>query len=277
MYGRDADAKAEKFAEAVFRRCRTILEKADLPDFTETSFEIIGVESHFGAARKVGAVREVDVKMAVKHPSAKGVGVLLKEMVGMALTAPPGLTGFAGARPKPSPVVRLFSTIVPKAQVAITVDVEGESAGCDDTVNTAWNGASVKAHKPPEAEAGDDVVTVSLESLAWGRSGDKGNKANVGIIARHPDFLPYIAAQFSARRIADYFDHFLSAGQVTPVERFYLPGSHALNFLLHEVLGGGGVASLRTDPQGKGYAQLLLSEPVQVPAALVQQHNLQTI
>ncbi len=115
---------------------------------------------------------------------------------------------------------------------------------------------------------------MALESLAWGRSGDKGDKANIGIIARHRDFLPWIARSITEQRVADSFAHFLAPDQQRPVERFLMPGPPAFNFLLHDVLGGGGVASLRTDPQGKGYAQLLLGLPVTIPAALARQHNL---
>ncbi|TDG15759.1 DUF1446 domain-containing protein [Seongchinamella unica] len=274
LYGRDADRKAEKFAETLFQRCRMVLEQAGLPDFTETCVEIIGAESQFGAARRVGPVREVDIKIAAKHPSPKGIGVLLKEMVGMALTAPPGLTGFAGARPKPSPVVRLFSMIVAKEELDISVDVEGQVATLQDEVQTAYDPDATVAHQAPEEEVGSDAVAVSLESLAFGRSGDKGNKANIGIIARHPEFVPFIAAQLTVGRVSEYFAHFLEPEQSAPVQRFYLPGCHAFNFLLHDVLGGGGVASLRTDPQGKGYAQLLLSESIMVPRSLAEQFNL---
>lgn len=273
LYGRDADIKAGLFADAVLRRCRSVLEHKQLPDFTETSVEVIGAETHFGAARKVGRVREVDVKIAVKHPSPRGVAVLLKEMVGMALTAPPGLTAFAGARPKPSPVVRLFSTLVPREQIAIKVGMAGQLHPYADEVVSAYKPVEA-LHVAPEKEAGADSVSVSLESLAWGRSGDKGNKANIGIIARHPAFVPYIAAQLTTRRLADYFSHFLEPGQREPVERFFLPGCHGFNFLLHNVLGGGGVASLRTDSQGKGYAQLLLCEEVTIPTSVASQFKL---
>jgi hypothetical protein len=245
-----------------------------LPDFSETCVEVIGAEAHFGAARKVGRVREVDVKIAVKHPSPKGVAVLLKEMVGMALTAPPGLTAFAGARPKPSPVVRLFSTLVPRERIAIEIDTGAEVLPYSDKNVIAYIPEEAR-HKAPEKEAGADSVSVTLESLAWGRSGDKGSKANIGIIARHPEFVPYIAAQLSEQKVAAYFNHFLEPGQQRPVERFFLPGCHGFNFLLHDVLGGGGVASLRTDSQGKGYAQLLLTELVQIPRSLATQFNLQ--
>jgi Acyclic terpene utilisation family protein AtuA len=274
MYGRDADLKAEKFAEAVFARCRMILQAAGLPDFTETSYEVIGAETHFGAARKVGRVREVDVKTAVKHASPKGVGIFLKEMTGMALTAPPGLSGFAGARPKPSPVVRLFSMVLPKAEVQIQVSCGDTSAACNDVVGEVFDAQVIERPAVPSAAAQGDTVDVALESLAWGRSGDKGNKANIGIIARRAEFVPYIAAQIDEGRVARLFNHFLEPGQSEPVQRFYLPGSNAFNFLLHDVLGGGGIASLRCDPQGKGYAQVLLTETVAVPRALAEQHQL---
>ncbi len=277
MYGRDADVKAQHLAESMFARSRYILEKASLEDFTETSIEVIGTESHYGAASKTGRVREVDVKIAAKHPSAKGIGVLLKEMIGMALTAPPGLTGFAGARPKPSPVVRLFSMIVPKDQVDVSIDIDGETISCPDVVAEAFDCSSITPPQPPSEITGDDSVTVSLESLAFGRSGDKGNKANIGVISRQREFLPYISQQLTAERVEHLFAHFIEENQNTAVERFYMPGSNAFNFLLHDVLGGGGVASLRTDPQGKGYAQFLLAEGILLPKALAEKYQLETL
>ena len=270
MVGRDADTKAQRFAEQVFARAGGVLERAGLAPFTETSCEIIGSETHFGAARQTGPVREVDVKLAVKHPAAAGIGIFLKEMTGLALTAPPGLTGFAGARAKPSPVVRLFSFLIPKSEVSIDIHVEGEPCGCNDPEGGAI--AERSAPEVPQAGGFADPVHLPLESLAWGRSGDKGNKANIGIIARHADFLPYIGSALTEEKVAHYFAHFLAPG--ARVERFYLPGPHAFNFLLHEVLGGGGIASLRVDPQGKGYAQLLLAEAVPIPRSLAEHHGL---
>lgn len=273
LYGRDADTKAQCFANSVLQRSRAVLQQQALPDFTETSVEVIGAETHFGAARRVGPVREVDVKIAVKHPSPKGVAVLLKEMVGMALTAPPGLTAFAGSRPKPSPVIRLFSTLIPRDEVTVKVLVgDHEVAFQDEYVSTHI--PEYHSHIAPEQDVGPDPVSVSLESLAFGRSGDKGSKANIGIIAREPEFVPYIAAQLTVDRVAHYFAHFLEPGQATPVERFFLPGCHAFNFLLHDVLGGGGVASLRADAQGKGYAQLLLTEELLLPRTVAERFRL---
>ena len=86
------------------------------------------------------------------------------------------------------------------------------------------------------------------------------------------DFAFTGSGALTADRVAAYFAHFLAPG--ASVERFYMPGPHAFNFLLDDVLGGGGVASLRVDPQGKGYAQLLLAEAVPIPRVLADAHGL---
>ncbi|HEY7775967.1 MAG TPA: acyclic terpene utilization AtuA family protein [Kineobactrum sp.] len=269
MVGRDARRKADLFAEGVFARTRALLHAQGLPDLSETSVEISGVESHFGAAAAVDNAREVDIKIAVKHASPRGVGLFLKEMTGIALAAPPGLCSFAGARAKPSPVVRLFSFLLPKTELVLTLNVAGVSAPFVETQVSAP--ARVPTPRIPALLPVDTaLVEVPLEQLAFARSGDKGDKANIGVIARRPEYLPWIAAALSEERVAGFFAHFLRPGQARPVERFYLPGAHALNFLLHDVLAGGGIASLRTDPQGKGYAQLLLTVPVTVPAVLLR-------
>ncbi|MEM0953226.1 MAG: acyclic terpene utilization AtuA family protein [Pseudomonadota bacterium] len=270
MYGRDAEGKARQFARFVFDRAGETLERLGLPPLTETSVEVIGSEEHFGAAKQVSGVREVDVKIAVKHPSAAGIGTFLKEMTGLALTAPPGLTGFAGARAKPTPVVRLFSFLLPKTAVDVSVTLDDECITIEPA--PATTAELVPVISPPEWDGDESTVPVPLEALAFARSGDKGDKANIGVIARRPEFLPYIAAALPAARVEAYFSHFLSP--FGSVERFYLPGTAALNFLLHDVLGGGGVASLRADPQGKGYAQLLLAEDVPLPVALAEKYQL---
>ncbi|MFT7286177.1 MAG: hypothetical protein ACI87W_000281 [Halieaceae bacterium] len=273
MYGRDAGLKALHLADAIFSRSESMLEGQGLAPLSETSVEVLGVETHFGAAARRENAREVDVKIAAKHPSAKGIGVFLKEMVGLALTAPPGLTGFAGARPKPTPVVRLFSFVLGKSALNPVVELEGEVVA----VSGVDAGSAIRppdSVPPPEdVPADEEAVELPLETLAFGRSGDKGDKANIAILARHADFLPFIAGALSEARVAEYFAHFLAPGQLRPVERFYLPGTHALNFLLHDVLGGGGIASLRADPQGKGYAQLLLAESVWIPRELAHRHG----
>jgi hypothetical protein len=167
--------------------------------------------------------------------------------------------------------------IVPKEEVEIQVEVEGDVVTCSDIGGEIFDPDAYARPVIPQAEQVGDEVDVPLEALAWGRSGDKGNKANIGIIARQAEFVPYIANQLTEERIVDLFCHFLAAGQEKPVERFYMPGPHAFNFLLHDVLGGGGIASLRSDPQGKGYAQVLLAESVQVPRELAERFGLEIL
>ena len=102
-----------------------------------------------------------------------------------------------------------------------------------------------------------------LIRLCYGRSGDKGDNANVGLIARRPEYLPVLRDQVTPERVRAHFAHNCRGS----VERYDLPGLGAMNFLLHETLGGGGMASLHTDNLAKAYCQVLMSMEIDVPAA----------
>ena len=112
FYGMEAVKKAEAYSHAVISRAKADLRNINLDDFTEVSTEILGSEAQFGKASKGQNNREVFVKIAVKHPSPKGVDIMLKAATGLGLSSPPGLSGFAGARPKPTPVLALFSFLI---------------------------------------------------------------------------------------------------------------------------------------------------------------------
>jgi len=105
------------------------------------------------------------------------------------------------------------------------------------------------------------MKAIPLARIAHGRSGDKGDTVNCGIIARKPEYYDVIAHQVTAERVKAHFADFCK-GTVT---RYDLPKIQAFNFVLTEALGGGGTASLRIDPQGKTYAAALLRMRVQVP------------
>ena len=107
--------------------------------------------------------------------------------------------------------------------------------------------------------------SLQLRFLAHARSGDKGNTANVGLIALEPEYYPILVRGVTVARVARHF-----RGMVKGVERFELPNLHALNFLLHEALDGGGTISLKTDAQGKVYSTALLRMEIPVPAALAR-------
>ncbi len=103
-------------------------------------------------------------------------------------------------------------------------------------------------------------MKIRLLDIAHARSGDKGDTANVGLIARRPEFYPVLVEKVTAEAVKRHF-----AGIVHgEVERFELPNLGALNFLLHHSLGGGGTLSLKTDAQGKTYSSALLRMEIDV-------------
>ncbi|MDM8011524.1 MAG: acyclic terpene utilization AtuA family protein [Parasphingorhabdus sp.] len=270
FYGFDAARKAQKFCDNVFARARKILRGHNLGDYSETSVELIGADSQFGEFASDHQPREVVAKIAAKHDEAAAIGILLRELAGLGLATPPGLSGFSGARAKPSPVVRLFSYLTPKQDIAIRIDIDGRSVDFSGQPGQAFDPSAIIRPADPERPAlSDAMVSVPLIRLAWARSGDKGNKANIGVIARDPAYLPFIWAALTPESVARRFGHFIEGGaDAAKIEKFHLPGSHAINFLIDAVLGGGGVASIRNDAQGKGYGQILLAHPVAIPAAL---------
>jgi hypothetical protein len=103
-------------------------------------------------------------------------------------------------------------------------------------------------------------VKVQLTKLAHARSGDKGDTANVGLIALRDEFYPILVREVTAARVKEHFKGICRGD----VERFELPNLGALNFLLHESLGGGGTLSLMTDAQGKTFSTALLRLEIEI-------------
>ena len=103
-----------------------------------------------------------------------------------------------------------------------------------------------------------------LINLAYARSGDKGDHANIGVIARSKEYFDFIDSELSPYSISKFFSHVLKGD----VLKWQLPGINGINFLLKNSLGGGGMASLNVDPQGKAYAQQLLEYPIPVTKEL---------
>ncbi len=103
-------------------------------------------------------------------------------------------------------------------------------------------------------------MKVQLTKLAHARSGDKGDTANVGLIALRDEYYPILVREVTAERVKQHFTGICSGD----VERFELPNLGALNFLLHESLGGGGTLSLMTDAQGKTFSTALLRMNIEI-------------
>ena len=264
--GIDAAKKAQAFGEAIFERSRMIMRMMNIPDFEETSIELLGDNSQYSNQGSNENNREVVLKFAAKHQDIRAVGIMLKESVGLGLATPPGLSGFVGGRPKPSPIVRLFSFLIDKSEVDIEIDDGNTKKRFDIFSHESFDQSTIeKTSKPSFDSTNEKFIDVPLIQVAYGRSGDKGNKANIGIISRHEKFYPAICDFLNGDVVAKCFKKFLEGS----VETYYLPGSCAINFVLNDVLGGGGPASLRNDPQGKAYAQILLDQKVPIPEKLL--------
>lgn len=109
-------------------------------------------------------------------------------------------------------------------------------------------------------------MKVRLLDIAHARSGDKGDTANVGVIALKPEWYPLLVRALTVERVAGHFRGVITGG----VQRYDLPNLHALNFLLHGALDGGGTLSLKTDAQGKVFSTALLRMELDVPDAEAQ-------
>jgi hypothetical protein len=113
-------------------------------------------------------------------------------------------------------------------------------------------------------------MRIKLLKLAHARSGDKGDTANVGLIALREEFYPVLVREVTAARVKEHFGGLVKGG----VERFELPNLGALNFLLHESLGGGGTLSLMTDAQGKTFSTALLRMEIDLPDDEARAHGI---
>ncbi len=264
--GMEAKKKAERVADAILTKCERVLAMRGAPPFTGKSVEILGTEATYGPHGRHHGTREVVVKMAVTHPVKEACLFFASEIAQAATGMAPGLTGIVGGRPKASPVVKLFSCLVKKNAVPVEIDLDGERRNVVIPSESAALPTPLAAGTV--ATLTGDEIEVPLVKLAWGRSGDKGNASNIGIIARKAEYLPWIRASLTENAVAAYMAHVLD-GDNSVVTRFELPGLNALNFLLSNALGGGGIASLRIDSQGKAYAQQLLEMPVKIPASLL--------
>ncbi|WP_335994501.1 acyclic terpene utilization AtuA family protein [Acinetobacter pittii] len=266
--GREAPQKAQVIADAILTKCERVLAMRSVPPFSEKSVEILGIESTYGEHARALNSREVVIKIAVKHMFKEACMFFASEIAQASTGMAPALAGIVGGRPKASPVIKLFSFLIDKNQVSVEIDFEGKRYPVEIPQR-------VSTEQLPNLKAGEnaiyqgDEIEVPLIEIAHARSGDKGNHSNIGVIARKAEYLPWIRAALTEEAVASYMQHVLDA-EKGRVIRYELPGLNALNFMLENALGGGGVASLRIDPQGKAFAQQLLDMPVKVPAHLLE-------
>jgi hypothetical protein len=281
IIGIDAAAKAQRTGEAVLQRCRGLLAQAGFSDFTSTHIDLFGAETLYGQHARTSASREVMVRITASHSSRQALDVFAREIAPSGTSWSPGTTGPGVGRPSASPLIKPFAFLLPKAAVQVRVHLDGKeldgqmglfSRGAESlpalSVTPVWPVArlaeSSEAQLPMWAEPAEPQQRVRLIQLAWARSGDKGDMSNIGVVARRPEWLPLLWDRLTPEVVQAYFQHLVHG----PVERFHLPGISAINYLLHQALDGGGPASSRIDPLGKGMAQMLLDIELLVPASV---------
>ena len=272
MAGIDAVDKARRVSQAIIDKTAEMFSLRGWAPYSETHVELLGSEATYGPHGQRRDSREVVIKIAVRHPDKRALVLFSREIAQAATGMAPGLTGIVGGRPTVYPLIRLFSFIVDKSACTLQVDIAGERHPCALPDPVALDSADLPLAQQPPKPQGRADASVPLVKLAVARSGDKGNHSNIGVMPRHPDYLPWIAEALTPSVVVDWMRHVLDP-LLGRVERWYLPGTHSLNFLLENALGGGGVASLRIDPQGKAFAQQLLEIQIPVPQSIAEQHD----
>ena len=254
----------------MIERVEELLRMKNIAPFRAIRIEALGAEATYGAQARAGGVREVVCKIGVEHDDTRAIELFLREVESPSTSMSVGTTGWFGSRPAIAPVVRIFSFLVDRSKIAAQVDVDGRTFTAEIPALAPSPAPTPIPAGPATAPSGSDTIKVDLIDLAWARSGDKGDAFNIGVIARRPDYMPYIRAALSEAAVMDFFAHEFEGGAHPAVLRYELPGLDALNFHLKDSLGGGQMASLRLDPLAKGKGQQLLDFQVPIPSQLLR-------
>ncbi len=261
--GPDAVAKGEMFGEILWGR---------LPEYEDTLTEFVGASATWGPRSPSQEANEIMARFGVRDQDRAKIREFAKMVPALVLSGPPGV-GVIGGRPPVQEVVAYWPCLIPRELCPGEVTVLGGGERVEAVV--AFDGpigeGRVQPGATPRIDADVDVppsagetVTVKLSALAHGRSGDKGDTCNIGVIARHPAIYRWLADELTAERVEEAFEGIAFGG----VERFEVANIGALNFLLHQCLGGGGTLSLHIDAQGKTYSHALLDLDVQIDRSL---------
>jgi len=167
-------------------------------------------------------------------------------------------------RPRPQPVIKFCSCLLPRELVnvrTLTGNRKDEAFAHPSYDHARSFSPETTVTTEVPFSLTPPLVKAPLITLCYGRSGDKGDSSNIGLICRSPMFYSYIKQHITAEVVCDYMKHIVKG----KVVRYELPGSHAFNFILTRSLGGGGVSSLQMDRQGKTHAQILLTYRVSIP------------
>lgn len=263
VVGFDAVLKAERMGEAIFGRVRRLLREANLPDFTAARVNVIGSEASLGerASPHARQSREVICQLIADHPDKRGAELMFMEQRAMIVSMAPGMA--MNLMSDLQPVQQLTSFLIEKDRVPVTLHVGDIPREVAIATDGGFSNAMRRSHPEPLLPQ-DATESVMLLGLAWARGGDKGELFNVGVIAREPEYLPYIGAALDAAAVSAWFAHCVPDGGLPRVDRFFAPGLRAFNFVIHDALNGGMASGLGVDRAAKTMAQQLLACPVPV-------------
>lgn len=258
--GPDTLAKARKLEEVFWSSV------GGRENFEDARSQLIGWDGTHPSLT-VSEPSEVILQLAVRdNDRAKIDNLFAPQVVPKVLGTIPGVTVLADqGRPRSSDVVGYWPALMSRDAVHVQVQVGDKTA---TVAMPMYSGDAAIVTDPPldtTFTASGDTTRVPLAHLALGRSGDKGDTSNVGLIARSPAIYGWLSETITEEFVKERFADIAQGG----VERFELPNLLSLNFLIHESLGGGGTMSLLADAQGKSYAQYLLAIEVEVDTALV--------
>lgn len=249
MVGPKAAQKGYINAMSTIERCQKVFKKSGMGDFEEFNIEALGSESNYGKDVQSSHAREVVIWSSVRHKNKDALNIWAKEIAGASTGMAPGFTALLGGRPKPTPILRFKPFYYPKDLVNINVS---NAEYCPSKTELSLIQPS-SPNESMELLADEGNFSFPLEELAFLRSGDKGNSANLGIICRNKKLYNILDSKLTSDVVKNYLS-FL--GEDLNVKKYNLPGVGAFNFVLENALGGGGVASLKSDPQGKAIGQI---------------------
>lgn len=274
VVGRDAVRKAARQAEAVLERLGDMLRDRNLPPLRDRRVELLGAEASYGAQARpeAKAVREVVARVGAEHESAEALGLLAREFASPTTSMSVGSTGWFGGAPTITPVARVYSILLPRSEIPAVVTL-GEArmeVAAEPPAKPFDPDAVVRPEATDAPDSGEALVQAPLIDLAWARSGDKGDAFNIGVIARRPEYLPWIRRALSPQAVRTFFAHEFEGAKAPEVIRYDLPGLQAINLHCIQALGGGQFSSLRLDPLAKGKAQQLLDMEIEIPARFLE-------
>ncbi|MFK7874001.1 MAG: acyclic terpene utilization AtuA family protein [Oligoflexales bacterium] len=256
--GPHARKKADAFAKIFWKKAK------NLGEFQDELTEFYG---HNACHRSLGHAKdgeEIILRLSARSPSKEVLHKFGKLIPSLLLAGPPGVCVLGGV-PRPQEVVHYWPALLPKEWVHPVISLWEHQLEETRTITahslghqTPHDKNAQKADKPQKAIHQNGSP---LSSICLARSGDKGDMANIGVLARSPEAYEYLKKELTAQKVLDWFQD-LCKGSVT---RFELDNIDGFNFLLDSSLGGGGSCSLRVDPQGKMFAQALLRQHLSIP------------